>query len=140
MTVLLRVHVAAMIMLGSTSGAPGLVGSQLGSVGMDETYLTVAEVAELLRLNQQTVRNIIDRSELRAVRVGPRRVRIRQSDLDAFIAESSSQMGPTEEEARARFQVALDAVDAASGNREEATALRQLATAATKLSGALPRR
>jgi excisionase family DNA binding protein len=82
---------------------------------MDDAYLTVLEVAELLRLNQQTVRNIIDRGELRAVRVGPRRVRVRQSDLDAFIADSSSQMGPTEDQARARFQEALDAVNAASG-------------------------
>jgi excisionase family DNA binding protein len=40
-------------------------------------YLTVGEVAELLRLNQQTVRNWIDRGELPAVRVGERRVRIR---------------------------------------------------------------
>ena len=91
---------------------------------MDESYLTVSEVAELLRLNQQTVRNIIDRGELHAVRVGPRRVRIRQSDLDAFLAESSSQMGPTEQEARAAFAHALAAVDAADGNRELARALR----------------
>jgi excisionase family DNA binding protein len=106
---------------------------------MDDAYLTVFEVAELLRLNQQTVRNMIDRGELSAVRVGPRRVRIRQSDLDAFIAHSSSQMGPTEDQARAWFREALDAVNAASGNRELATALRRLATAATKLAGALPR-
>ena len=39
----------------------------------------------LLKLNQQTVRNMIDRGELRAVRVGKRRVRIRRSDLDRFI-------------------------------------------------------
>lgn len=112
---------------------------QLGSVGMDESYLTVAEVADLLRLNQQTVRNIIDRGELHAVRVGPRRVRIRQSDLHAFLAESSSQMGPTEEDARAAFAQALAAVDAAIGNGELARALRGLATAATKLARALPR-
>jgi excisionase family DNA binding protein len=31
---------------------------------MDE-FLTVAEVAEMLKLNQQTVRNMIDRRELR---------------------------------------------------------------------------
>jgi excisionase family DNA binding protein len=50
-----------------------------------ETYLTVADVAELLKLNPQTIRNWIDRGELPAVRVGPRRVRIRQSDLDALL-------------------------------------------------------
>jgi excisionase family DNA binding protein len=53
---------------------------------MPDELLTVAEVAELLKLNQQTVRNMIDRGDLGAVRVGPRRVRIRQSQLDAFLA------------------------------------------------------
>jgi excisionase family DNA binding protein len=38
-----------------------------------DQFLTVAEVAELLKLNQQTVRNWIDRGELAAVRVGQRR-------------------------------------------------------------------
>src|SRR5207245_737152 len=52
-----------------------------------DRYLTVAEVAELLRLNPQTVRNWIDRGELRAVRVGARRVRIRQSDLDQLVEQ-----------------------------------------------------
>jgi excisionase family DNA binding protein len=52
---------------------------------MPKEYLTVAEVADLLKLNSQTVRNWIDRGELPAVRVGSRRVRVRQSDLDAFI-------------------------------------------------------
>ena len=38
-----------------------------------------------MKVNQQTVRNWIDRRELPAVRVGQRRVRVRQSDLDAFL-------------------------------------------------------
>ena len=50
----------------------------------DESFLTVAEVAELLRLNQQTVRNWIDAGSLPAVRVG-RRVRIKRSDLDRIV-------------------------------------------------------
>src|SRR5450755_897105 len=50
-----------------------------------ETFLTVAEIAELLKLNPQTVRNWIDRGELSAVGVGSRRVRVKQSDLDRFI-------------------------------------------------------
>ena len=53
-------------------------------------YLTVAEVADLLRLNPQTVRNWIDRGQLPAVRVGERRVRIRQSDLDEFLAAGAT--------------------------------------------------
>jgi excisionase family DNA binding protein len=51
-----------------------------------DEFLTIAEVAEMLRLNQQTVRNMIDRGEMGAVRVGQRRVRVRQSQLDAFLA------------------------------------------------------
>ncbi len=51
-----------------------------------EPFLTVSEVAELLKLNQQTVRNWIDQGTLPAVRVG-RRVRIRRSDLDRLLAE-----------------------------------------------------
>ena len=46
--------------------------------------LTVAGVAALLNLNQQTIRNMIDRGELGSVRVGQRRIRVRQSQLDAF--------------------------------------------------------
>jgi excisionase family DNA binding protein len=50
----------------------------------EESFLTVAEVAELLRLNQQTVRNWIDAGTLPAVRIG-RRVRIKRSDLDRIL-------------------------------------------------------
>lgn len=54
-----------------------------------ETYLTVAEVAALLKLNQQTVRNWIDQGSLPALRVG-RRVRIRRSDLDELLEAGST--------------------------------------------------
>ncbi len=54
-----------------------------------ETFLTVAEVAEMLKLNQQTVRNWIDQGSLPAVRVG-RRVRIRRSDLERVLADGYS--------------------------------------------------
>lgn len=50
----------------------------------NEEFLTVAEVAELLKINQQTVRNWIDRGELAAVRAG-RRVRIRRSALEEVL-------------------------------------------------------
>lgn len=50
----------------------------------EETFLTVAEVAEILRLNQQTVRNWIDAGSLPAIRVG-RRVRIKRSDLNRIV-------------------------------------------------------
>ena len=50
----------------------------------EESFLTVAEVADLLRLNQQTVRNWIDAGSLPAIRVG-RRVRIKRSDLNRIL-------------------------------------------------------
>jgi excisionase family DNA binding protein len=50
---------------------------------MDE-FLTVAEVAEILKLNQQTVRNWIIDGSLPALRAG-RRVRIRRQDFLAFL-------------------------------------------------------
>lgn len=56
---------------------------------LEDTFLTVAEVAEMLKLNQQTVRNWIDQGSLPALRVG-RRVRIRSSDLERLLDEGST--------------------------------------------------
>jgi excisionase family DNA binding protein len=53
---------------------------------LEDAFLTVAEVAELLKLNQQTVRNWIDQGSLPALRVG-RRVRIRRTDLERLLEE-----------------------------------------------------
>src|SRR5438552_12948432 len=58
----------------------------MNSAEPGESFLTVAEVAEMLKLNQQTVRNWIDQGSLPAVRVG-RRVRILQSDFDRLVEE-----------------------------------------------------
>jgi excisionase family DNA binding protein len=65
----------------STSGA-----------SLEDTFLTVAEVAGLLKLNQQTVRNWIDQGSLPALRVG-RRVRIRRSDLERVLERGSTTGG-----------------------------------------------
>jgi excisionase family DNA binding protein len=54
-----------------------------------ESFLTVAEVAELLKLNQQTVRNWIDQGSLPALRVG-RRVRIKRSDFERVLEQGYS--------------------------------------------------
>jgi len=56
---------------------------------LDDTFLTVAEVAEMLKLNQQTVRNWIDQGSLPALRVG-RRVRIRRSDLERVLERGAT--------------------------------------------------
>jgi excisionase family DNA binding protein len=58
---------------------------------MPDEFLTVAET---LKLNQQTIRNWIDQGELPAIRVGGRRVRVRQTDFDAFLARAQTP-GPT---------------------------------------------
>src|SRR5690242_14540294 len=63
-----------------------------------DSFLTVAEVAGILKLNQQTVRNWIDQGSLPALRVG-RRVRIKRSDFERVLAESytSGAGSPAEE-------------------------------------------
>jgi excisionase family DNA binding protein len=59
----------------------------MNSAEPEESFLTVAEVADLLKLNQQTVRNWIDQGSLPALRVG-RRVRIKRSDFERVLARS----------------------------------------------------
>jgi excisionase family DNA binding protein len=54
-----------------------------------DEFLTVAEVADTLKLNQQTVRNWIEQGVLPALRVG-RRVRIKRSDFERILDESYS--------------------------------------------------
>jgi excisionase family DNA binding protein len=103
---------------------------------MDETFLTVAEIAEQLRLNQQTVRNWIDRGELAAIRLGARRVRVRASELERFISSSAGL--PDETSARDEFDAALAAVQTNTDAGELPAALRRLAIAANALARALP--
>ena len=57
---------------------------------LDDEFLTVAEVAEILKLNPQTVRNWIDQGTLPALRVG-RRVRIRRSEFERFVEQGRIQ-------------------------------------------------
>jgi excisionase family DNA binding protein len=65
---------------------------------LEDSFLTVAEVAQTLKLNPQTVRNWIDQGSLPALRVG-RRVRIRRSDFDRLLSDSytagAAAAGPT---------------------------------------------
>jgi excisionase family DNA binding protein len=49
------------------------------------TLLTAAEVAEQLRVSTMTIYRLIRRGELPAVRVG-RNYRVREADLDAYLA------------------------------------------------------
>ena len=54
-----------------------------------DDFMTVAEIAAILKLNQQTIRNWIDEGKLPALHIG-RRVRVRRADFDALIEGSSS--------------------------------------------------
>jgi excisionase family DNA binding protein len=117
-----------------------------------DEFLTVAEVAQLLRLNPQTVRNWIDQGSLPAIRVGARRIRIRRGDLDAFLMQASGPDAtngaqPTPEaqaqsvsDGRAELGQVLDrarAVLDGGGDHELAEALRDLAEAASRLARAV---
>jgi len=53
----------------------------------DYNLLTVTEVAQVLRLGETTVREMIKRGELPAVKVG-KSYRIKQSDVDALLSTS----------------------------------------------------
>ena len=52
---------------------------------MDDELITVAELAALLKVNQQTVRNWIDAGKIPHLQIGERRVRVWRSDLDRFL-------------------------------------------------------
>ena len=67
---------------------------------LDDSFLTVAEVAAALRLNPQTVRNWIDQGSLPALRVG-RRVRIRRSDFERLLEQGYSGAAVSQTPARA---------------------------------------
>lgn len=101
----------------------------------DDEFLTVDEVAALLKLNAQTIRNTIDRGDLPAVRFGPRRIRIRRVDLDEFMGASVKQS-----EARVAFDDASRdvAVLLRRGSADQAAAaLRELSAAALALADEL---
>jgi excisionase family DNA binding protein len=104
---------------------------------------------------RETVRNWIDQGSLPAIRVGARRVRIRRTDLDAFLMEASgpdatngAQPAPEAEaqsasDGRTELGQALDCARAAldgGGNHELAEALRDLADTASRLARAVEQR
>ena len=115
--------------------------SQSQSAPSDE-LLTVAEVAEYLKVNQQTVRNWLDRRELASVRVGSRRVRIRRSDLDEFLKREEAAAGSPAAMVEPATEAFRDAMHAATAEldatpEELAASPRVLADAARTLAKAL---
>jgi excisionase family DNA binding protein len=55
-------------------------------------FLTVQEVAELMRVSTMTVYRLIKSGDLPAVRVG-RSFRVRDEDVDAYLAARYNQVG-----------------------------------------------
>ena len=55
----------------------------------DERFLTVSEVAELMRVSTMTVYRLIKAGDLRAARVG-RSYRLRTGEVDAYLARGES--------------------------------------------------
>ncbi|HEY1634191.1 MAG TPA: helix-turn-helix domain-containing protein [Acidimicrobiales bacterium] len=56
------------------------------------TFLTVAEVASLLRVSSMTVYRLINAGELPAVRVG-KSYRLREDDVDRYLAARYTEAG-----------------------------------------------
>ena len=59
-------------------------------------YLTVAEVADMMRLSRMTVYRLVHGGELPAIRVG-RSFRVPQDALEAYLAASSTEAGRQEQ-------------------------------------------
>lgn len=55
-------------------------------------FLTVAEVADLMRVSTMTVYRLIKAGELRAVRVG-KSYRLAEDDVDRYLAQGFTQAG-----------------------------------------------
>ena len=60
--------------------------------GRRATYLTVAEVADMLRVSTMTVYRLIKAGGLPAVRVG-RSYRLAEDDVDRFVARGFTEAG-----------------------------------------------
>lgn len=58
----------------------------------ESRFLTVQEVADLMRVSSMTVYRLIKSNELRAVRVG-RSFRVREEDVDGYLQQSYTQAG-----------------------------------------------
>jgi excisionase family DNA binding protein len=57
--------------------------------------LTVAEVANVIRVSRMTVYRLIRRGQLKAIRVG-RNYRVREDDLNDYLeAQAVTDLGPT---------------------------------------------
>jgi excisionase family DNA binding protein len=60
-----------------------------------EQFLTTHEIAEILRVHQRTVQRWISSNRLKAMKVGPKILRVRKQDFDEFL--ESQRQGYLEE-------------------------------------------
>ena len=67
-----------------------------------DSLLTVDDIARILKLNPQTVRNWIDQGYLRAIRIG-RNVRVTRAEFDRLIEESDTGPKPARSDAAQAF-------------------------------------
>jgi excisionase family DNA binding protein len=94
------------------------IGAPSGEVVSTEEFLTVAEVAPGLRLNEQTVRNQIDDRTLPAFRIG-RRVRAARSDFDRLMQSGYSRAASASPEDNKRTQSFRHGTEASFGDIQE---------------------
>jgi excisionase family DNA binding protein len=66
--------------------------NELNGARARSRYVTVAEVADLLRVSNMTVYRLVQSGQLPAVRVG-RSYRIREEDVDRFVAAQYTAAG-----------------------------------------------
>ena len=104
----------------------------MGGNQTGDELLTVSEVAQLLKLNQQTIRNWIDAGDLPAVRIG-RRIRVQASAIEDLVGRRlAPPAGPPPSGAlddldRRAIAEALD--EMAAGMQAVATGLKRVAKA-----------
>ena len=94
------------------------------------------EIAELLRPKQRTIQSWTDPGGLQAGRVGPRRLRVRRSDRNDYLATSTTG-GPSGREAGADHAERVSTLEALAGLRaqvEDAVAEDDLASLADPLA------
>ncbi len=67
-------------------------GSRVGSTNSRDSFLTVAEVAAMMRVSTMTVYRLIKAGDLASVRVG-KSYRLREADVDSYITKRYTEAG-----------------------------------------------
>ena len=56
----------------------------------NQKFYTTEEVAEMLKVNRESVRRWVRKGKLKSIKLGGKFIRISQNQLDTFIKESES--------------------------------------------------